>query len=66
MKALKMRTFINGDFYYWGFIDGEFFSMPDPSNRLTNIEKKLKRTQIYTGKKDKSGKEIYENNLQEL
>jgi len=63
MKALKMRTFINDTFYYWGFIDGEYIPMPDANNKLATIEEKLKRTQIYTGKTNESGLEIYENNI---
>ena len=63
MKTLKMRTFINGTFYYWGFIDGEYIGMPDANNKLATIEEKLKKTQIHTGKKNESGLEIYENNI---
>ena len=63
MKALKMRTFINGSFYYWGFIDGEFISIPDEKNKLASLSEKLKRTQIYTGKVDESGNEIYSESI---
>jgi len=63
MKALKMRTFINDHFYYWGFIDGEYIGIPDPGNKLASLQAKLRRTQIYTGKKNELGREIYENNI---
>ena len=64
-KIIKFRQarFIDGKikWHYWGFIDGEFISriLPD----IVHDKGILFYSQQFTGKKDKNGKEIYEEDV---
>lgn len=59
MREIKFRIWIQNRFYYWGFIDGGFAGIPNQNFEIMNMQEIEKRSQQYTGLKDRNGKEIY-------
>ena len=57
---IKMRTWIDGQFYYWGHLEFDTFTGPVHSTgESLSMEEAMERTQMSIGLLDKSGKEIY-------
>ena len=60
-REIKFRLFWDGKFIYWGFFDdgdGLTFASPSFGGGLS-IKEALKRSQQFTGRKDKNGVEGY-------
>ncbi len=60
MREIKFRqrNINNGQFHYWGFIDGEWINPVIQDNYV-----KPEESEQYTAIKDKNGKEIYEGDI---
>lgn len=58
---IKMRTYIDSQFSYWGHIKpGTFAGPASSSGEFLSIEEIMERTQMFTNLKNKDGKEIWE------
>lgn len=60
MREIKFRQRIDNQFHYWGFIDGKFIS---PADSTTGANPVNTEHDIYSGLKDKKGKDIYKNDI---
>jgi len=60
MREIKFRVYLGGRFNYWGFIDNGFAGLPSTNVESVTLKELEKRSQQYTGLKDKNGEEIYE------
>ena len=61
---IKMRTWIDGQFYYWGHIEPNMFAGPvSSSEESLSIEEIMDRTQMFIGSPDKSGTELWEGDI---
>ncbi len=56
MKDIKYKQFINGEWFYWGFIGEQFVA---PMNHGMSLKQVKNGSKQYVGEKDSKDKEIY-------
>ena len=62
-RSIKFRLRVGNKFAYWGFIDEAFYGIPSQNIEPMTIDEMEKRSQQFTGLKDKNAKEIYEGDI---
>ncbi len=62
-REIKFRQWMDGRFFYWGFVEDSVFASPASSNQCGGLNANNTDHQQYTGLLDKNGKEIYEGDI---
>lgn len=59
MEKIQFRIWLAGKFCYWGFFKGVFRGIPSDTEEPISLYEAEKRSQQYTGEKDKNNKKIF-------